>query len=61
MPTANKWGNFPGLSLGWTVSNENFLKGNKVLSELKLRFNRIRQGAITQEISEIVGGAAAQN
>lgn len=37
MPTANKWGNFPGLSLGWTVSNENFLKGNKVLSELKLR------------------------
>lgn len=37
LPTANKWGNFPGLSLGWTVSNENFLKGNKVLSELKLR------------------------
>lgn len=32
-----------------------------LLSELKLRFNRIRQGAITQEISEIVGGAAAQN
>jgi hypothetical protein len=29
--------NFPGLSLGWTVSNENFLKGNKMLSELKLR------------------------
>ena len=37
LPTANKWGNFPGLSLGWTVSNENFLKGNKMLSELKLR------------------------
>lgn len=37
LPTANKWGNFPGLSLGWTVSNENFLKGNKILSELKLR------------------------
>ncbi|WDT68818.1 SusC/RagA family TonB-linked outer membrane protein [Cloacibacterium sp. TD35] len=37
LPTANKWGNFPGLSLGWTVSNENFLKGNKALSELKLR------------------------
>jgi len=32
-----------------------------LLSDLKLRFNRIRQGAITQEISEIVGGAAAQN
>lgn len=33
---------------------------NDLLSELKLKFNRIRQGAITQEISEIVGGAAAQ-
>lgn len=34
---------------------------NDLLSDLKLKFNRIRQGAITQEISEIVGGAAAQN
>jgi len=33
---------------------------NDLLSNLKLKFNRIRQGAITQEISEIVGGAAAQ-
>ena len=33
---------------------------NDLLSDLKLKFNRIRQGAITQEISEIVGGAAAQ-
>ena len=32
-----------------------------LLDKLKLQFNRIRQGAITQEISEIVGGAAAQN
>lgn len=37
LPTDNKWGNFPGLSLGWTVSNENFLKDNATLSELKLR------------------------
>lgn len=37
LPTANKWGNFPGVSLGWTVSNENFLKGNNVLSDLKVR------------------------
>ncbi|WP_297422898.1 ATP synthase F1 subunit gamma [Clostridium sp.] len=34
---------------------------NDLLSNLKLKFNRIRQGVITQEISEIVGGAAAQN
>lgn len=37
LPEANKWGNFPGLSLGWTVSNEEFLKDNEVISELKLR------------------------
>ncbi len=37
LPTANKWGNFPGASVGWTVSNENFLKDNTTLSDLKLR------------------------
>lgn len=31
-----------------------------ILENLKLKYNRIRQGAITQEISEIVGGAEAQ-
>jgi F-type H+-transporting ATPase subunit gamma len=30
-----------------------------VISELKLVYNKARQAAITQEISEIVGGAAA--
>lgn len=33
---------------------------NEILDDLKLQHNRIRQGAITQEISEIVGGAEAQ-
>jgi len=33
---------------------------NELLDKLKLQYNRIRQGAITQEISEIVGGAEAQ-
>lgn len=33
---------------------------NDILKALKIKFNRIRQSAITQEISEIVGGAAAQ-
>lgn len=37
LPTANKWGNFPGVSVGWTVSNENFLQDNETLSEFKLR------------------------
>lgn len=33
---------------------------NELLDKLKLQYNRQRQGAITQEISEIVGGAEAQ-
>ncbi len=33
---------------------------NDILQSLKLKYNRIRQGMITQEISEIVGGAEAQ-
>lgn len=33
---------------------------NELLDKLKLQFNRMRQSAITQEISEIVGGAEAQ-
>lgn len=33
---------------------------NDLLEILNLKFNRIRQGMITQEISEIVGGAEAQ-
>lgn len=33
---------------------------NDLLSNLNLKYNRIRQGIITQEISEIVGGAEAQ-
>jgi F-type H+-transporting ATPase subunit gamma len=30
-----------------------------LIDELKLKYNKARQAAITQEISEIVGGAAA--
>jgi F-type H+-transporting ATPase subunit gamma len=33
---------------------------NELLEKLNLKYNRVRQGAITQEISEIVGGAEAQ-
>ncbi len=31
----------------------------KLIDELELDYNKARQAAITQEISEIVGGAAA--
>ena len=32
-----------------------------MISDLSLRYNRARQGAITQEITEIVSGAQAAN
>ena len=32
-----KWGNFPAVSLGWNVHNENFLRDSNFLSKLKFR------------------------
>lgn len=33
----NKWGNFPAASVGWNVSEEDFLKDSKVINYLKFR------------------------
>ena len=33
----------------------------EMLANLQLTYNRLRQGAITQEVTEIVAGAAALN
>lgn len=33
----NRFGSFPAFSLGWVASNEKFLKGNKIITHLKLR------------------------
>ncbi len=33
----NRWGTFPSASVGWRVSEESFLKNNRVVSELKLK------------------------
>lgn len=33
----NRWGVFPSAALAWRVSNEDFLKGSKVISDLKVR------------------------
>jgi TonB-linked SusC/RagA family outer membrane protein len=33
----NKWGTFPSLAVGWTLSNEGFLSGGSTLNYLKLR------------------------
>jgi len=33
----NKWGFFPGISAGWIISEEDFLRNNSVINFLKLR------------------------
>jgi TonB-dependent starch-binding outer membrane protein SusC len=33
----SRWGTFPAVGLGWRVSKESFLKGNKVISDAMLR------------------------
>lgn len=33
----NKWGNFPAVSAGWRISQENFMKDVKWVNDLKLR------------------------
>ena len=43
-----------------TAMDEATENANDILQSLNIKFNRIRQGIITQEISEIVGGAEAQ-
>ncbi len=34
---ANRWGNFPSVGVAWRLSQENFLKDNRFINELKLR------------------------
>lgn len=43
-----------------TAMNGATENADEILQNLHIKFNRIRQGIITQEISEIVGGAEAQ-
>ncbi|GAB3508886.1 TonB-dependent receptor [Emticicia fontis] len=40
----NKWGFFPSVSVGWSLSEEPFLKGNPVVDNLKLRVSWGRTG-----------------
>ncbi len=35
--STNRWGDFGGAALAWRMSDEDFLKDNKIISELKLR------------------------
>ena len=43
-PPGEKFGFFPGVSAGWRISEENFLKGNPTISSLKVRAGYGRVG-----------------
>ena len=36
-PKSNRWGSFPAISAAWLASNEDFMKGNRVITNLKIR------------------------
>ncbi|MFC0875494.1 SusC/RagA family TonB-linked outer membrane protein [Saccharicrinis sp. FJH2] len=44
----NKWGNFPSASLGWTISNEEFMRSLNWIDNLKLRAGFGVTGVIPQ-------------
>jgi TonB-linked SusC/RagA family outer membrane protein len=45
----NKWGTFPSASLGWTISNENFMKNVTWVNNLKLRIGYGVTGVIPND------------
>lgn len=53
-----KYGTFPGISAGWNVSNEDFWKGNNIISRLKLRAN---YGVVGNDAIRDFGYAAVIN
>ncbi|MEH6307800.1 TonB-dependent receptor [Olivibacter sp. CPCC 100613] len=40
----SQWGAFPSASVGWRISEEDFLKSSSVISDLKLRFSYGKSG-----------------
>lgn len=54
----SKWGNFPAVSLGWNAHNENFLAGNRILSQAKLR---VSYGLTGNENFNVAGGDVVNN
>ncbi len=47
LPAANRYGLFPGASLGWTVTKEDFMAGTtKILSDLKVRASYAKVGNV---------------
>ncbi|MDP2088240.1 MAG: TonB-dependent receptor [Flavobacteriaceae bacterium] len=48
LPEANKWGLFPGASVGWTISKESFMESlQDVVSDFKLRASYAEVGNVS--------------
>ncbi len=46
LPKTQRWGYFPAVSLGWLISNENFMKKVEPITHLKLRASWGQNGSI---------------
>ena len=57
----NKWGSFPSASVAWRLSQEGFMKNQKLFSELKLRvgygITGNQQGLYPQNSTQLVGSS----
>jgi TonB-linked SusC/RagA family outer membrane protein len=46
----NRWGNFPGVSLGWNLHKESFLSDSKTINTLKLRASYGQNGNVGDDL-----------
>lgn len=46
LPVNKRWGYFPAVSLGWQISNEDFMKQQNAISHLKIRASWGQNGSI---------------
>jgi TonB-linked SusC/RagA family outer membrane protein len=46
----NRWGNFPGVSVGWNLHKESFLSDSKIINTLKLRASYGQNGNVSDNL-----------
>lgn len=61
--TGEYWGTFPSVGIGWTISNESFMKDQKSIDFLKLRANwgKLGNQDIPLNVSQILTDAGSSN
>lgn len=59
----NYWATFPSFGLGWTITNEEFMKSQKVLDYLKLRANwgELGNQNIPVNVSQVLSGPGSND